>query len=77
MTRLLAIAAILLLAFGLAGCGGGKNKEVRADPLAVPDTALGPDTGDVLKKKPKGLPGDKENARYTNETLHGEDDGGD
>lgn len=75
MNRFLAVFAVLLLAFGAAACGG-KNKELKGGPLAVSDDQLGPNTGDALKDKPKGLPGDKENARYTNETLRGQDDGG-
>lgn len=63
------------LAVGLNACGG-KGKSAKMGPLTVPDAALGLDTNDTLKNKPKGLPGDKENARYTNETLRGQDDGG-
>ena len=75
MNRFLALSAVLALALVIAACGG-KNKELKEGPLAVSAEDLGPNTANALKGKPKGLPGDKQNARYTNETLHGEDDGG-
>lgn len=73
--KFFSVLMLCALAVGLSACGG-KGKSAKRGPLSVPDTALGLDTNDALKNKPKGLPGDKENARYTNETLRGQDDGG-
>jgi hypothetical protein len=74
--RFLAIFAAVALALGATACGNNNKNKVKLNPLAVPTEALGPNTGNILKDKPKGLPGDKENAVYTNETLRGHDDGG-
>ena len=70
----LRLFAIIFLALTLAGCGifgGGKNKEAAAEP---PVDSNRPATKEIIKSLPKGLIGDNQNARHTNEELKG--DGG-
>ncbi len=64
------ISSVLLV----AACGGTKVE--RTGPLAISDADLGPETKDLIKDLPGGLVGDKDNARYTNATLRGEDEDG-
>jgi len=74
MKRALFLTGLILSVFLVAACSG--RKEEREGPLAIQDADLGPDTKDLIKELPKGLVGDKENARYTATPLKGEDDGG-
>jgi hypothetical protein len=71
----LRLVVALFLAATLAGCGvfgGGKGKtEAAARP---PVDSNRPPTKDIIKSLPKGLIGDSQNARHTNEELKG--DGG-
>lgn len=69
MKRIFLIFGLGAATLALAACGGDK-----IEPLAVPESELGPDTGDLIKELPGGLVGDRENARYTGETLRGEDE---
>lgn len=67
--------AIIFLAATLAGCGifgGGKSKQEAA---AKPPVDINrPAIKGIIKSLPKGLIGDTQNARHTNEELKG--DGG-
>lgn len=69
MKRIFVILGLSAGALALTACGGDKPA-----PLAVPESELGPDTRDIIKELPSGLVGDTENARYTGETLRGEDE---
>ena len=71
----LRLPVTIFLAATLAGCGifgGGKSKQEAA---AKPPVDLDrPATKEIIKSLPKGLIGDTQNARHTNEELKG--DGG-
>ena len=72
MKRFFILFGVLFGFLALAACSG--NKAEREGPLAVSTEELGPDTEDLVKDLPKGLVGDQENARYTNDNLRGEDE---
>lgn len=71
----LRLLATVFLAAILAGCGifgGGKSKQgAAAEPPVDLDR---PAIKEIIKSLPKGLIGDTQNARHTNEELKG--DGG-
>lgn len=73
MNRFILNVGIVFAFLALAACGG-KDKEDVAEPLSVEVDDLGPNTKDLVKDLPKGLIGDKENARYTTDNLRGEDE---
>lgn len=74
MKRALFFTGLILSIFLIYGCGSSKVE--REGPLAIPDADLGPETKDLIKELPGGLVGDKDNVRYTNENLRGEDEDG-
>ena len=74
MTRRLFSCLTLLACLVLAACAGAKKEDIEG-PLALAEDELGPETKDLVKDLPKGLVGDAENARYTNDNLRGEDEG--
>ena len=72
MKRLILITGLIFSVFLVAACGGKKPEQ--DGPLALEEAALGPISKDLLKDLPDDLSGDKAKARYTSETLRGEDE---
>ena len=73
MKRIFTLLVMSFSLLALVACGGAKKEDIEG-PLAVAEDELGPDTKDVVKDLPRGLVGDKENAKYTNDNLRGEDE---